>query len=520
MKRTWAFLIVLVIILLTAINVFAGEEELTRVNFDVYNSHTYAVYYTTATWEEAREWCEANGGHLAVITDEREQSFIESLNNNGTNLWIGAYREFGNDWKWVTGEEWSYTNWAEGEPNDSNNVVPDENCVTLWPAEWNDLNSENVYEQYGFICEWDSDDVIPPEGDKDDVGDRYYFDVYVEDEIVLRVGDMYEIYIDTNSPLEVPYELISCNTEVFEAFENCIVATGEGEGELLICDYYGSVTYSYRVTVQAVPDEGGNKGEYNSHTYAVYRCSVRWETAKDWCEANGGHLAVITDEREQEFIEALNNNGTNLWIGAYREFGNEWKWVTEEEWSYTNWATGEPNDSDNVVPDENCVTLWPMAWNDLNNKNVYEQNGFICEWEYVNDAVPEEAPHDDAPSGDTEDKPNDGTVIDPGEVETKPAPEVEMTVTTTLKEPEVPGEEAEVIVHIELEELTEGNVEDTTIFIRATSDNGEESIQSRDGGASLEVGVPASKKKVKVFCFESLTTLKPLCEAKVIEIEY
>ena len=209
-----------------------------------------------------------------------------------------------------------------------------------------------------------------------------------------------------------------------------------------------------------------------------------------------------------------------MWIGAYREFGNDWKWVTEEEWSYTNWATGEPNDSDNVVPDENCVTLWPMAWNDLNNKNVYEQNGFICEWEYVNDAVPETAPDDDAPSGDTEDKPNDGTVIDPGEVETKPAPEVEMTVTTTLKEPEVPGEEAEVIVHIELEELTEGNVEDTTIFIRATSDNGEESIQSRDGGASLEVGVPASKKKVKVFCFESLTTLKPLCEAKVIEIEY
>ena len=95
-----------------------------------------------------------------------------------------------------------------------------------------------------------------------------------------------------------------------------------------------------------------------------------------------------------------------------------------------------------------------------------------------------------------------------------------MTITTTIKEPQEPEAEAEVVIHIELEELTDGNGEDSRVFIRATATDGAESVQSFDGSESLEVGVPVSKKQVKVFCFESMTTLKPLCEAQIIEIEY
>ena len=366
---------------------------------------------------------------------------------------------------------------------------------------------------------------MPPEAEKPE---EYYFRVNLDDSIVLKKGDVWEVFIDTNSPLEVPYELISCDEKVLTIENSFIVAVGVGEAELLICDYYGSVTYSYRVYVQGntgdeIEDDNQktNHGEYNSHTYAIYKCSVTWEAAKAWCENNGGHLVTITDEREQMFIEELNSDYTNLWIGAYRETYNNWKWVTGESWDYTNWAEGEPNDSDNVVPDENSVTLWPLTWNDLNSKNIYEQYGFICEWDYVNNSIPTDAPEDSLPSeGDNENKPGDGTVVDPGEVETKPAREIEMTITTTIKEPQEPEAEAEVVIHIELEELTDGNVEDSRVFIRATATDGAESVQSFDGSESLEVGVPVSKKQVKVFCFESMTTLKPLCEAQIIEIEY
>lgn len=43
---------------------------------------------------------------------------------------------------------------GEGEPNDSSNVISNENRVAVWPKKWNDLNDESG-EQSGYICEWE-----------------------------------------------------------------------------------------------------------------------------------------------------------------------------------------------------------------------------------------------------------------------------------------------------------------------------------------------------------------------------
>ena len=46
-------------------------------------------------------------------------------------------------------------------------------------------------------------------------------------------------------------------------------------------------------------------------------------------------------------------------------------------------GTGEPNNSSNMISNENRVVIWNNSgqWNDLNDKNINEQNGFVCEWE-------------------------------------------------------------------------------------------------------------------------------------------
>ena len=121
-----------------------------------FNGHRYAVFDSTLSWSEAKACCEEKGGHLATITSAAEQAFIESINSS--QKWIGGYRNDDNVWRWVTGEAWAYTNWADGEPNDSSNVISNENRVAVWPVKWNDLN-ENSREQSGFICEWDYDNV-------------------------------------------------------------------------------------------------------------------------------------------------------------------------------------------------------------------------------------------------------------------------------------------------------------------------------------------------------------------------
>ena len=72
---------------------------------------------------------------LATLTSQEENDFVfngidcpdywaidVAGNNEGPNL--GGFQfdklhEPAGDWAWVTGESWSYTNWASGEPNNS-----------------------------------------------------------------------------------------------------------------------------------------------------------------------------------------------------------------------------------------------------------------------------------------------------------------------------------------------------------------------------------------------------------------
>lgn len=123
------------------------------------DGHKYEIFRETLTWEEAKAACEAKGGHLATITSQEEQKLIESLNTQNSKLWIGGYKNSAGEWCWVTGEPWEYENWGDGEPNNSSNVVAGESCVAMWPEKWNDLANSNVYEQSGYICEWEASDV-------------------------------------------------------------------------------------------------------------------------------------------------------------------------------------------------------------------------------------------------------------------------------------------------------------------------------------------------------------------------
>lgn len=127
--------------------------------FEPNGEHQYKIFYDTLTWEEAKAACEAKGGHLATITSEKEQYLLELSNDKNQNLWIGGYKNADGQWCWVTGEPWEYENWGDGEPNNSSNVVADENCVAMWPEKWNDLANSNTYEQGGYICEWEASDV-------------------------------------------------------------------------------------------------------------------------------------------------------------------------------------------------------------------------------------------------------------------------------------------------------------------------------------------------------------------------
>ncbi len=144
-----------------------GREAYALINGEtkkvyLYGGHMYAVYAGPATWTEAKAYCESLDGHLAVITSQEEQKFIEEYvlaADIAPRYWIGGYSEtYPFDFQWVTGEKFDYTNWGDGEPNFSSELyIEIYGNYNGWYGYWNNHPNECVTKS--FICEWEEESV-------------------------------------------------------------------------------------------------------------------------------------------------------------------------------------------------------------------------------------------------------------------------------------------------------------------------------------------------------------------------
>jgi tetratricopeptide (TPR) repeat protein len=121
------------------------------------NQHLYLYVSSERTWHEARNYCALQGGYLATVQTAVENEFLYQLTGGNSNVWLGATDEAEEGvWSWVTGEPWTYKNWAEGEPNNaSEEDARGENHMSfLWPeapSYWNDVPAASAQP---FVCEW------------------------------------------------------------------------------------------------------------------------------------------------------------------------------------------------------------------------------------------------------------------------------------------------------------------------------------------------------------------------------
>ncbi len=285
-----------------------------------YNGHYYMIYEDSVTWTEAETLCEEMGGHLATITSDEENSFIENFISSGTKYfyWLGATDEVDEGvWLWVTGETWDYSNWitSDGQPDNSEYDGETENYLSIISSRkgWNDLcnggdtSGNCVLSNGGFVCEWGVDG----------------------------------------------YNVLS----------------------------NGAI-------------------EFNGHYYYLYEKGYTWEEAEAYCEERGGHLITVTTQEEQDLVEYMLSfaQRNSYWMGGHMDEDGSWYWLTGEDFSYENWASGQP---DNYTSSSEAALMVycndnPNAggdglgtWNDLNSdgscndEDFFGQRnfGFICEWE-------------------------------------------------------------------------------------------------------------------------------------------
>ena len=143
------------------------------------STHTYELFDTGYVWEDAKAYCEQLGGHLMTVTSEAEQKLLEGLLEEGgrNSYWLGASKAADGSYAWITGESFSYTNWAASQPdNDQNSedsLMAYRNVNSEFTGnfgEWNDLNHDGTWnnqdffglDNFGFICEWDGERPEPP----------------------------------------------------------------------------------------------------------------------------------------------------------------------------------------------------------------------------------------------------------------------------------------------------------------------------------------------------------------------
>jgi len=91
-----------------------GGRPPDAVSFD---GHWYKVFASGEGWAAAEARCREMGGYLACMGTRGENRFIERI-SDGRSLWVGGSdAESEGAWKWVSGEAFSFTDWAPGQPD-------------------------------------------------------------------------------------------------------------------------------------------------------------------------------------------------------------------------------------------------------------------------------------------------------------------------------------------------------------------------------------------------------------------
>lgn len=149
--------------------VHSSSEIIYDDNTLIYNGNTYKfINDSSYTWKEAKEYCESLSGHLVTITSEGEQdavySFIkDKIGDEDVYIGLSDMDEDG-VWNWVTEEELSYTNWAEGEPDSYHagqiyaaicNGTRSGSKFSITPGKWDDVSDDDDFVSGYFICEWE-----------------------------------------------------------------------------------------------------------------------------------------------------------------------------------------------------------------------------------------------------------------------------------------------------------------------------------------------------------------------------
>merc|ERR1719394_1126052 len=146
------------------------------------------------------------------------------------------------------------------------------------------------------------------------------------------------------------------------------------------CAYAAHATVSEKPSDYNLPDDYFFVTKsWGSIFYKVYSEQNDYNAAKTQCESDGAFLAIPRSEAENDYIGDLIPNA-KIWIGI-NDIDEEGVFVAVDgsDITYTNWNSGEPNNSPTNIGDEEAVHMHAVHMqNTWNDQNVHELARFVC----------------------------------------------------------------------------------------------------------------------------------------------
>lgn len=140
-------------------------------SYAFYNGHTYWKTYCSnsfnITWDIIERFKSnwGRGAYLAAITSAEENEIIRNLAGSTTVVLGGLYNSDTSSWEWISGEDWSYTNWADGQPGSGSYLWMYQDGNGKW-------SSTQTFPSMVYpIVEYDYDMHNEPRGDLINLGD-------------------------------------------------------------------------------------------------------------------------------------------------------------------------------------------------------------------------------------------------------------------------------------------------------------------------------------------------------------
>ena len=131
-----------------------ATDMIINIDSTTYKGNRYTLFESNVSWTDAKRICESLGGHLVTITSSEENNVVKALASKAKNdVWYGATNKDTNGkWTWVTGEDFVFSDWGAGEPN---NLGGDQYYMQLLEKNQWDDTTECASEYQSFICEFE-----------------------------------------------------------------------------------------------------------------------------------------------------------------------------------------------------------------------------------------------------------------------------------------------------------------------------------------------------------------------------